>query len=166
MPGPRLSCNTEKARASASVSLRGQRCNYMYRAELGSLITVWEAGFLPPGQRWWSSWPPSACGRPSLPGCQGRVSTFTLGCWAEQVPESMAASVTQGFGGGGRHLELPSPCFHPGTLHILVELIFLTSMPSSLSPRPQYPEFSQDREKITKTRPGKGKSPTLGSLFV
>lgn len=32
----------------------------------------------------------------------------------------------------------------------LTELILLTSMPSSLSSRPQYPEFSQEREDSTK----------------
>lgn len=41
------------------------------------------------------------------------MSALTLGCWAEQVPESVVASVIQGFGGGGRHLELPA---HVSTL--------------------------------------------------
>lgn len=108
---------------------------------------------------------PSARGRPSLPGCQERVSVLTLECWAEQVPESCGLC-DPGLWRWWEASGIAKPMLPPWDSHILVELIFLTSMPSSLSPRPQYPEFSQDREKITRARPGEGKSPTLGSLFV
>lgn len=137
----------------------------MYRAELGSLITVWEAGFLPPGQRRWSPGPLSLWEAQSawMPRRGERVPFRMPG---GQAPKPTVASFTQCFGGGGRHLEMPSPYFHPGTLTLVappVELIFLTCMPSS---RPQYPEFSQEREKVTRTMGGRGKCLALGCLFV
>lgn len=112
------------------------------------------------------SWAPQPVGGPvCLDAKEGRTrAPFRMP--GGQAPEPTVAAFTQCFGGGGRHLEMPSPYFHPGTLTLVVppvELIFLTCMPSS---RPQYPEFSQEREKVTRTMEGRGKCLALGCLFV